>query len=303
MEDLGLKCSQAGYCFSKLVGDWVHFSYLGFSLKCKVKNFPPKQLKTSNLIDRSQEAAFIFKKLEQVHKGAYSYENSVYSGCNGTFDVLCRQHGIFKISYTNHLQGKGCKQCGIERTARKSQFNLVDFVRKSTQVHGSKYDYTCSVYIKNDVKTGIRCKDHGIFWQTPASHWQGNGCPKCGDIRATEKKLQQGFAGYSKKSYCNLVKVASVYLLRITKSDEILFKIGISKNVRRRMLEIANESCYQVSCLFLKSFPSEDAYDLEKHLHKTFEDQKATPLNTFKGSTECFNNIPFSKFLKTVQIF
>ena len=53
------------------------------------------------------------------------------------------------------------------------------FIEKAKQVHGDKYDYSKIEYINNYTKVCIICKEHGEFWQTPAMHLYGNGCPKC----------------------------------------------------------------------------------------------------------------------------
>jgi very-short-patch-repair endonuclease len=54
-----------------------------------------------------------------------------------------------------------------------------DFIRKSTEKHGSKYDYSLSEYINTRNKVLIICKTHGQFHQLPKSHYNGQGCPRC----------------------------------------------------------------------------------------------------------------------------
>jgi hypothetical protein len=54
------------------------------------------------------------------------------------------------------------------------------FIDKARAIHGDKYDYSKSVYIKNNVKVIIICPKHGQFRQVPASHIsQKCGCPEC----------------------------------------------------------------------------------------------------------------------------
>ena len=52
-----------------------------------------------------------------------------------------------------------------------------DFIKKSREVHGDKYDYSKVEYVKNHTKVCIICPKHGEFWQVPNSHLNGNGCP------------------------------------------------------------------------------------------------------------------------------
>lgn len=53
------------------------------------------------------------------------------------------------------------------------------FIEKSIMVHGSKYDYSKVEYVNARTKVCIICPKHGEFWQRPADHIRGVGCPKC----------------------------------------------------------------------------------------------------------------------------
>jgi hypothetical protein len=47
-------------------------------------------------------------------------------------------------------------------------------------VHGKRYDYYNVVYQHSMRRVEIGCSVHGPFWQRPAAHWLGKGCPACG---------------------------------------------------------------------------------------------------------------------------
>ena len=55
----------------------------------------------------------------------------------------------------------------------------VSFIEKAKRIHGDKYDYSLVKYIGNKIKVNIICSKHSIFQQTPNSHLNGSGCPKC----------------------------------------------------------------------------------------------------------------------------
>ena len=55
---------------------------------------------------------------------------------------------------------------------------LKDFIKNARLVHGDKYDYSKVDYVKDYIKVCIICPEHGEFWQTPANHLLGMGCPK-----------------------------------------------------------------------------------------------------------------------------
>ena len=65
----------------------------------------------------------------------------------------------------------------------------IEFINKSKEVHGDKYDYSKVVYENNLKEVLIICKKHGEFLQLPKTHKRGNGCNMCGLLkRANSKK-------------------------------------------------------------------------------------------------------------------
>lgn len=62
-----------------------------------------------------------------------------------------------------------------------------DFISRARKIHGVKYNYTKVVYTKTHDKVIIECPLHGIFEQELAAHLQGQGCPMCGRIKASNK--------------------------------------------------------------------------------------------------------------------
>jgi very-short-patch-repair endonuclease len=54
-----------------------------------------------------------------------------------------------------------------------------DFIKKSRNIHGDKYDYSLVKYINSYTKIKIICPKHGVFEQNPYSHYNGTGCIRC----------------------------------------------------------------------------------------------------------------------------
>lgn len=55
-----------------------------------------------------------------------------------------------------------------------------NFITKSKNVHGDKYDYSLVDYVNNKTKVKIICPIHGVFEQTPNQHTsKKQGCKKC----------------------------------------------------------------------------------------------------------------------------
>ena len=65
------------------------------------------------------------------------------------------------------------------------------FIEKAKSIHNNKYDYSKVVCKNIHHKVCIICPEHGEFYQDPASHLKGCGCPECGNkkIWETQKKI------------------------------------------------------------------------------------------------------------------
>ncbi len=129
---------------------------------------------------------FIFKAIE-VHGNKYDYSRVDYQTNKFKVKILCKTHGEFKQIPSDHLYGRGCKKCGIEKNANNCRSNITEFVEKAKNIHGDKYNYTQAVYSNADTKILIICSKHGEFKQSPYEHLSGYGCPNC--VNKTEGKL------------------------------------------------------------------------------------------------------------------
>lgn len=64
-----------------------------------------------------------------------------------------------------------------------------DFIRKSKEIYGDKFDYSKVDYVNNKTPVTIICPIHGEFSQFPYNHIK-RGCPKCGLGKMKEKKTK-----------------------------------------------------------------------------------------------------------------
>ena len=91
------------------------------------------------------------------------------------------------------------------------------FIEKALKTHGNRYDYSSAQYVNGVTKIDIRCPEHGLFTQKPASHVAGDGCPICGNLKrsksntcTTEKFIEKALKihgdkyDYSKVSYVDI---------------------------------------------------------------------------------------------------
>lgn len=74
-----------------------------------------------------------------------------------------------------------------------------EFIKKATNIHGNKYDYSKVEYVNYNTRVCIICPEHGEFWQTPTKHLQGRGCEKCGCLKR-DKKSRKSLADFVEKA-------------------------------------------------------------------------------------------------------
>lgn len=64
-----------------------------------------------------------------------------------------------------------------------------DFIKQAKQIHGEKYNYEKTIYVKAKEFLIITCPIHGDFSQRARAHTTNkSGCPSCGAIRANWSK-------------------------------------------------------------------------------------------------------------------
>jgi len=124
---------------------------------------------------RSNTEEFIKKATsENVHGDKYEYGDVIYIGSNKKVEITCLTHGNFFQTPNAHLQGAGCPKCAGNLLKTNDEF-----IADSNKVHGHKYGHGDVIYIVAHAKVEITCPTHGNFFQTPNSHLDGQGCPKC----------------------------------------------------------------------------------------------------------------------------
>ena len=126
------------------------------------------------------------KKAKNVHGERYDYSKSLYLGSREKIEIICPLHGTFFQLATNHLSGKGCKECSKIQVIKNQSSNTEEFINKVRNIHGDKYDYSLVDYVNNHTQVEIICKEHGKFTQSPKDHLSGKGCKECGKEKSIE---------------------------------------------------------------------------------------------------------------------
>jgi len=143
---------------------------------------------------RKTKADFI-KDAKEVHGEKYNYQKVKYKGNRVGIIIICpnknhgpKNNGEFLQSPYNHLMGKGCKDCGIEKRAATRLRNAAEkFFINAPKIHHDYYGYDKVIYQGKDVPIEIWCPVHGYFnTQSPNNHLKGSGCNPCGRKRIAE---------------------------------------------------------------------------------------------------------------------
>lgn len=194
------------------------------------------------------------KKFQEVHGDRYDYSSVAYHKSTVEVSIYCALHGLFRQTPNHHLRGQGCPNCGDLSKPRMDTASCIKAFRK---VHKDAYDYSLVSYFNTHTKVKIICKHHGAFFQTPNSHQSGQGCPKC-------QHQDQN----------------TLYILRCKATG--LYKVGITKNLQKRITGIGGEMEY------IYHITIANPRDLEKYLHQRYQDYNVFNPHVNNGGTEFF---------------
>lgn len=96
----------------------------------------------------------------------------------------------------------------------KNKYTIDEFIERAVKKHGDRYDYSKSIYVDSVTPLEIICHEHGSFFQAPAAHLRGYGCPLCGNKKRGKRSSLEEFIDkarevhgdkydYSKVEYIN----------------------------------------------------------------------------------------------------
>lgn len=130
----------------------------------------------------------------KLYNNKYNYDKTIYRGAREKLIVTCKEHGDFQVTATNHLRGRGCKECHYNKLRVIFNLTTQEFIERADLVHDCYYSYSKVVYEHNHKKVTITCPIHGDFAQLPGNHFAGKGCKKC-KSSSGENKIRQLLCG------------------------------------------------------------------------------------------------------------
>lgn len=131
-----------------------------------------------NLRRKSKEQFIIEANI--IHKNKYDYSLIEYKNTYTDINIICKNHGPFNQSPHHHLQGRGCKQCGIESHIQKTIFTneIVDNYLLNNNICIKRVDN----YIHSQIYMNWQCLNCNHIWPakpTDILRARGSGCPIC----------------------------------------------------------------------------------------------------------------------------
>ncbi|MDA7744856.1 hypothetical protein N8911_02030, partial [bacterium] len=128
------------------------------------------------------------QRIIEIHGNKYDLSRLRYINRRTKVDIVCKQHGLWKTTTEQLFRGQGCPKCGLISQGNKRRLSREEFINKCIEIHEDLYDYSNVQYQGMGGKVIIICREHGDFKQTPSSHLNGSGCPKCGLISQGNKR-------------------------------------------------------------------------------------------------------------------
>lgn len=152
-------------------------------------------------------------KAKEIHGDKYDYSRVNYVDDNTKVCIICPKHGEFwKTPAVHNRLNQGCPKCQKENdTINKRKRNLEEFIRKSKERFGDRYDYSKAEYKGVNTEVCIICPEHGPVLMKPSTHLSNRlGCVKCTrQVIDTEtfieksKKIHNNKYDYSNVNYIN----------------------------------------------------------------------------------------------------
>ena len=98
--------------------------------------------------------------------------------------INCPIHGDYIVSVRDFLENRtfGCQKCSINNHSTDSQRDeqFQSLKRDCDLIFGKDhYDFSKAIYINEDTKIEVICKEHGSFFIKPKLLRKGSGCPIC----------------------------------------------------------------------------------------------------------------------------
>ena len=241
---------------------------------------------------RRMDKELFVAEARKIHGEDYSYDKFVFSGKKKKGVIHCKKHNIdFEQAPCKHLVGQGCPICRYEKSAKSKTMTTEVFIQRAKAIHGDKYDYSATKYVKNDEKLEIIChkqdeygEEHGAFLMAPGNHISKKhpqGCPKCAreSINKDKASTKEEFVEKARKVHGDKYDYTNVEY--INNSTHVLIICPIHGAFEQRPdNHLMGTGC--PSCAYHISHPENELFEFVKEICVDAEQGNRTILNGFE---------------------
>lgn len=162
------------------------------------------------------EKEYYTKIFKWVHGNKYDYslmnDKKIYTR-DDIITILCPIHGEFEQRISNHVEGKGCQKCGLDKCKKSAKIDILEVAQRFQDICGDKFTYDLTEYVNTQIAVTLQCNKCGkTFKRDLNALTYNNTCPHCnGKARnmkyTTEEyieratKVHNGKYDYSKLEY------------------------------------------------------------------------------------------------------
>lgn len=229
----------------------------------------------------------VLESFRAVWGDRFDYSKVEYVNMATPVTVICKVHGEFKVSSWCHTKKKnGCIKCRVS----SKRMTTEQLISRSTEKFGDKFEYI-SECTTSETPFVFRCKKHGEFTTTPKCHLVSIfGCPQC--AKEGQDYGIGSLGPYTPKTiHRHNGKKCFLYLMRLSSEDEVFYKVGLTKNIKRRMSCIDKRYDIEVKQLVQGELPY--LFSLEQKILGMVD--KYNPSIAFGGHAECFKELNFRR--------
>lgn len=214
-EKITIKCTNCGY-------EWKAIPRSVINSKCGCPKCGVKSSRTS----QAREA--FLSKLDTTKYDFIEYKN--YQDVT----VRCKECGNIRHTTADNILRFGCKSCASTRQNEYRKLTTEEFITRSREIHGTRYDYSRAKYIAWNTPVCIICSKHGEFWQKAGKHLSGHNCPKCRESAGEELvrlALEESKIPFEQEKHFQLYK-------------KVLVDFYINLNGKEYIIEVNGEQHY-----------------------------------------------------------
>lgn len=240
------------------------------------------------------------ERFKAHHGGAYTYQfkdnSRVFS--HDLVVVKCPAHGEYSAKAYAIAQGSGCKQCKNSANGEKRRWSTEKFIEESRKVHGARYEYDCTEYVKSNERLQVRCRVHGLFECIPSEHLAGTNCMQCSRTHQKRKAIARG-SWLNEKYFRANPDVKQLpyrlYLLRMNDTNGEFVKVGITTNdfiPKRDRIKLLRRMCNnrdKFQSLIVLENTHYKCWKAEQDILNKYSTYRYHMQEEFAGHTECFS--------------